>query len=67
MRAERAAAYLDMSTSSFFRLVEEGAIPPGVPIKGLVVWDRLELDSAFENFKGGGDGNTMHRILGIKT
>ena len=28
MRAERAAAYLDMSTRTFLRLVDEGLLPP---------------------------------------
>lgn len=51
MRCERAAAYLDISESSFLRLVTEGDLPPGVPVKGMTVWDRYELDAAFENFK----------------
>lgn len=51
MRCDRAAAYLDMSESSFLRLVAEGDVPPGVPVKGMIVWDRYELDAAFENFK----------------
>jgi predicted DNA-binding transcriptional regulator AlpA len=67
MRADRAAAYLDMSPASFLRLVDEKALPAGVHIKGMVVWDRFELDAAFENFKSSDDGNTMHKLLGIKS
>ena len=67
MRADRAAAYLDMSPASFLRLVDEEALPAGVHIKGMVVWDRFELDAAFENFKSGDTGNTMHKLLGIKS
>ena len=68
MRADRAAAYLAMSESSFLRLVEEKLMPDPVPIKGMVMWDRLELDAAFENFKDPRPSpkNTMHQILGIK-
>jgi predicted DNA-binding transcriptional regulator AlpA len=66
MRADRAAAYLSMSQSAFLRLVEEGLMPKPVKIKGMSTWDRLELDTAYENFKGDDDGNTMHKILGIK-
>ncbi|HWZ38154.1 MAG TPA: hypothetical protein VNY08_07635 [Bradyrhizobium sp.] len=69
MRAERAAAYLDMSPASFLRLVDEKALPAGVHIKGMVVWDRLELDSAFENFKSGKHKprNSADEALGIDT
>src|SRR6266849_1948970 len=49
MRADRAAAYLSMSQSTFLRLVEEKLLPEPVKIKGMVSWDRLELDAAYEN------------------
>jgi predicted DNA-binding transcriptional regulator AlpA len=67
MRADRAAAYLGMSTSSFLRLVGT-VLPKGVPIGGMTIWDRLELDAAFENLKNPDPAteNTMHKILGIK-
>jgi hypothetical protein len=51
MRADRAAAYLDMSETSFHTLVADGYLPPGVRIRGMTVWDRHDLDAAFENFK----------------
>ena len=68
MRADRAAAYLGMSTSSFNRLVDDELLPSGKTIGGMVIWDRLELDAAFENFSKPDDdsGNSMHKILGIK-
>jgi predicted DNA-binding transcriptional regulator AlpA len=69
MRADRAAAYLSMSQSTFLRLVEEKLLPEPVKIKGMVSWDRLELDAAYEDFKKRGDDdgeNTMHKILGIR-
>jgi len=69
MRADRAAAYLDMSLSSFHRLVEDGTIPAGVPIKGMVVWDRRDLDDAFDDLKSGKGQprNSMDEALGINT
>jgi hypothetical protein len=42
-------------------------MPNGVPIGGMMIWDRLELDAAFENFKNPDTSeNSMHKILGIK-
>jgi predicted DNA-binding transcriptional regulator AlpA len=66
MRVDRAAAYLDMSRSSFQRLVDEKLLPPGKPIKGMVVWDRRELDAAFEDL-GHEERNTADVALGINT
>jgi predicted DNA-binding transcriptional regulator AlpA len=51
MRAERAAAYLSMSRAAFLRLVEDGTMPAPVKIKGIVLWDRLELDAAFDKLR----------------
>ena len=67
MRADRAAAYLGMSTSAFLRLVGI-SMPHGVPVGGMTIWDRLELDAAFENLKNPDrtSENSMHKILGIK-
>jgi predicted DNA-binding transcriptional regulator AlpA len=69
MRADRAAAYLDMSTSSFLRLVERKSLPQGIIIGGMTIWDRLELDAAFDNLKNPGPEpeNSMHKILGMKS
>jgi predicted DNA-binding transcriptional regulator AlpA len=64
MRAERAAAYLDMSTSTFFRLVEEGLLPKPVKVHGVVSWDRLDLDAAYDNWKSARERvNTVHALL----
>jgi hypothetical protein len=50
MRAGRAAAYLDMSQTKFLELVDAERLPKPKIIDGIRAWDRLELDSAFENF-----------------
>jgi hypothetical protein len=49
--------------------VDEKALPAGLQIKGMVVWDRLELDAAFENFKSGKHKprNSADEALGINT
>jgi hypothetical protein len=39
-----------MSESSFFSLVAEGSLPPPKRIHAMVIWDRLELDAAFDKF-----------------
>jgi predicted DNA-binding transcriptional regulator AlpA len=69
MRADRAAAYLDMSKSAFSRLVDTGQLPRAVPIGGMKVWDRLELDAAFEDMKTECTApkvrNSMDELLGV--
>jgi predicted DNA-binding transcriptional regulator AlpA len=66
MRAEQAACYLSMSRATFFRLVEEGMMPAAIKLKGMALWDRHDLDNAFEDLKhGNGEPteNTVHRRL----
>jgi predicted DNA-binding transcriptional regulator AlpA len=60
LRAERAAAYLSISKATVLRLVAEGELPAAVRKNGIISWDRLELDAAYENWKDGGTVNTMH-------
>jgi len=48
MRLEKAAAYLSVSPSTFLQWVEEGKMPQPTRINGVVLWDRLALDVAFE-------------------
>jgi hypothetical protein len=71
MRAERAAAYLDMSRSKFLELVKSGPLPHPKTIDGIRIWDRLALDAAFNdlpehdaNDKLPGRRNTFDEILG---
>lgn len=67
-RAERAAAYLSMSTSTFLKLVEEGTMPKGIKVRGMTMWDRLELDAALENLKereGARRSNPIEEHYGI--
>jgi predicted DNA-binding transcriptional regulator AlpA len=51
LRAERAAAYVGMSKTTFLRLVHDGDMPPGIKIAGMIMWDRLDLDAAIEDWK----------------
>ena len=41
LRADRAAAYLDMSKSKFLALVDGGIIPQPANLGGVKVWDRV--------------------------
>ncbi len=50
MKAERGAAYLDMSRTKFLELVDRGNLPKPKIIDGMRMWDRLELDAAFSEF-----------------
>jgi predicted DNA-binding transcriptional regulator AlpA len=71
MRAEQSADYLSMSRSMFLKMVDEGKMPPPVKVGAMAMWDRYDIDHAFEDLKRG-DGepepgqNTMHKLLGIK-
>lgn len=51
MRAEQAAAYLSISPSLFHEWVEEEKMPPPIKVRNVALWDRLELDAAFEDLK----------------
>jgi predicted DNA-binding transcriptional regulator AlpA len=51
LRADYAAAYCGMGKTKFFELVEKGIFPKAVMIDGLKIWDRLDLDAAFDAAK----------------
>ena len=51
MRADYAAAYLGMGKTKFLELVDKGTMPKAVVIDGIKVWDRLDLDAAFDAAK----------------
>jgi predicted DNA-binding transcriptional regulator AlpA len=67
MRSDVAAWYLGMSETSFLRLVEARTMPAGVPINGMLVWDRFDLDTGFENYKARRQArrNTVNELLGV--
>jgi predicted DNA-binding transcriptional regulator AlpA len=69
MRAEQAADYLSMSRSMWLKLVDEGKMPKPIKIGAMTTWDRYDIDAAFEDLKNPDPetGNTMHKILGIKS
>jgi predicted DNA-binding transcriptional regulator AlpA len=52
MRADRAAAYLSLATSTFLKLVDEKRLPRGKRLGGCVIWDRAELDSFVDHYEG---------------
>ncbi len=66
LRAERAAAYLSMSTAMFLKLVDEGRLPKPKRLGGMVFWDRAKLDEFVEFFEGddGADAdNPFEKLL----
>jgi predicted DNA-binding transcriptional regulator AlpA len=62
LRADRAAAYLGMSKSTFLHLVGEGELPKPKRIKGVVAWDRFALDAYVDDIADEGV-NTVERYL----
>jgi predicted DNA-binding transcriptional regulator AlpA len=72
MRAPRAAAYVGVSPSTFLTLVSDGLMPKPKRVRGMVLWDRFELDAAFESLGPEQRDepkrrNTFDTILGIDT
>lgn len=49
-----AAAYVGISPSKFDQLVHERRMPPPRRIDARKIWDRLELDAAFEELPNEG-------------
>jgi excisionase family DNA binding protein len=67
LRAEEAAVYLGMGRSKFLKLVGEGRLPRPKAVDGMRIWDRRELDAAFDDFAEPADGgrpNNFDQILG---
>jgi predicted DNA-binding transcriptional regulator AlpA len=71
LRADRAAAYFDISKSKFLSLVAEGVISKPVVIGGVKSWDRIELDAVVDAVKENADQesrpNSFDRILATET
>jgi predicted DNA-binding transcriptional regulator AlpA len=61
MKADRAAAYLDMSRSKFLELVARGDLPRPKIIDSMRMWDRLALDAAFSDFQESQEDGTLAR------
>jgi hypothetical protein len=51
MRADAAATYLGMGKTKFLELVDRGRLPRAIAVDGIRIWDRLDLDEAFEELK----------------
>jgi predicted DNA-binding transcriptional regulator AlpA len=60
---EVAAEYFGISPSSFDLGVKDGTIPPPRRFRGRVLWDRIELDRAFDELPGSENGNPWDRVL----
>jgi predicted DNA-binding transcriptional regulator AlpA len=52
LRADRAAAYLSISTSMFLELVDEGRLPQGKKLGKVRFWVRRELDDFLDTYEG---------------
>jgi predicted DNA-binding transcriptional regulator AlpA len=62
MRADRAAAYLSMSTVHFLELVKRQRLPQPKRLGGMVFWDRLKLDEFVEYYEGESETETVNPI-----
>jgi predicted DNA-binding transcriptional regulator AlpA len=66
LRADAAAEYLGMGRTKFLELVNRAMLPRPVLIDGLRVWDRLDLDAAFDTAKEDTptENNSFDKIMG---
>jgi predicted DNA-binding transcriptional regulator AlpA len=60
---EEAAHYVGISPSLFDQIVKDGRMPKPVKINSRVVWDRHELDKAFEALKDESEANPWDSLL----
>jgi hypothetical protein len=58
-----AAGYIGISPTKFDQLVNDGRMPQPKRIDGRKVWDRFELDGAFENLPSAEPENPLDRLL----
>ncbi len=56
------AAYIGVSPSKFDELVKDGRMPRPKRIDGRTVWDRKQLDAAFEALPDEGDRNPWSEV-----
>lgn len=59
LRADQAAIYLGMSRSKFLELVSDGRLPKPKIVDSMAIWDRLALDSAFDDFPERSDSDNF--------
>lgn len=65
MRAQRAAQYLDISRSQFLQLVDDGILPRPIRMRGVVLWDREDLEVAVKDLESPRE-NEVQRLLKLK-
>jgi hypothetical protein len=63
LRADRAAAYLDVSTGEFLKLVKQGLLPRGKKLAGITFWDRVALDDFVERYEAQDQSNPWNQYL----
>lgn len=59
----QAAEFIGVSPSTFDKMVEAGEMPAPKRIRGRVIWDRKQVDCAFDAFDDGGE-NEWDKSLG---
>ena len=65
LRRSSAAAYVGVSATKFDDWVARGLMPQPKRVDGIVVWDRLEIDAAFDDLPGSDSVNPIDAVFGI--
>jgi predicted DNA-binding transcriptional regulator AlpA len=64
MNRTQSADYIGVSASKFDMMVRDGRMPKPIPIDGRKVWDKIELDEAFEALKAEPSENPWDHAAG---
>lgn len=57
-----AADYVGVSTSLFDQMVRDGRMPSPKKVNSRTIWDRRQLDEAFEELPDNGSGNPWDEV-----
>ncbi|MDA1325569.1 MAG: hypothetical protein O3C34_12560 [Proteobacteria bacterium] len=64
LRREHAAAYVGVGSTKFDDMVKDGRMPKPRRVDGCVLWDRLQLDAAFDDLPGDVEVNQWDEVIG---
>jgi predicted DNA-binding transcriptional regulator AlpA len=62
LRRDSAAAWIGVSATKFDEMVKSGVMPKPKRVDGIVVWDRYQLDEAFEALPDDGAADPWNEV-----
>ena len=65
LRLDDASTYVGFGKTKFLEMVGDGRMPKPKRVDGCVVWDRLRLDTAFDNLPDEDETNLADQACGF--